>query len=92
MPYPPINIYSVVIFCLVGAVETTAPPGGVRGYGKMPYPPIRVQNYTNLCDFHKKRNVLRTFFVILFPHPNNFIVNDTVLTLSLDADDDHGVA
>ena len=78
--------------CLVGAVETTAPPGGVRGYGKMPYPPIRVQNYTNLCDFHKKRNVLRTFFVILSPHPNNFIVNDTVLTLSLDADDDHGVA
>ena len=68
------------------------PPGGVRGYGKMPYPPIRVQNYTNLCDFHKKRNVLRTFFVILSPHPNNFIVNDTVLTLSLDADDDHGVA
>ena len=40
MPYPPINIYYVVIFCLVGAVETTAPPGGVRGYGKMPYPPI----------------------------------------------------
>ncbi len=70
----------LLFFCLVGAVETTAPPGGVRGYGKMPYPPIRVQNYTNLCDFHKKRNVLRTFFVILSPHPNNFIVNDTVLT------------
>ena len=82
----------LLFFCLVGAVGTTAPPGGVRGYGKMPYPPIRVQNYTNLCDFHKKRNVLRTFFVILSPHPNNFIVNDMVLTLSLDADDDHGVA
>ena len=25
MPYPPINIYYVVIFCLVGAVETTTP-------------------------------------------------------------------
>ena len=29
-------------YCLVGAVETTAPPGRVRGYGRMPYPP-------NLC-------------------------------------------
>ena len=29
--------------CLVGAVETTAPPGRVRGYGRMPYPPTIAQ-------------------------------------------------